>query len=162
MAWKTRHLFKKGQPRNDFDVALTDENWNSEWQDIFDSQVVLIEMNLVKAEVSIWIRQLKAGMIQDMIFDLLTREDPIDEFHVKPVKSKKNGAEYCFVEGRLVDHHTQLHYLKTDDIIHKLVLRFQHVNFKSPNGKMDQRYTPSDAFLHPDFDPPEAASNPPY
>ena len=142
MAWTLKHLFKSGQPCNDFDVMLTDEEWNSEWQDIFASQVVELKINLVKLEVAVAVRQLKAGIIQDIIFNLLTREKPFGELHLKPVKSKKTGAEYCFVGGRLVDHEVRLGYVNNEVITHKLYFRFDHVNFKSPTGRMDQTYKP--------------------
>ncbi len=142
MSWSIKHLFKSGQPCNDFDVMLTDENWNSEWQDIFAAQIVEVKVDLVNLEVGVYVRQLRAGIIQDIIFDLLTRETPFAELHIKPVKSKKNGAEYCFVGGKLVKHEMRMSYLHNDDLGHKLYFKFDHVNFKSPSGKMDQRYTP--------------------
>ena len=137
MSWKASDVFKRGQPRNDFDVHLSDEYWTSEWEDIFASQVVKVEMNLIKNEVTVYVRQLRAGVIQDIIFNLLTRDKALGKFHIKPVKSKKKGAEYSFVNGRLVDHHCEYDYMSKDIITHKLVMRFEHVNLKSPTGQMD-------------------------
>lgn len=130
-------LFKPGQARNDFDVSLTDKNWSSDWEETFAAQVVKLEINLVRNEVVVWVRQLRAGVIQDMIFNLLTRETPFDKLHLKPVKSKKGGAEYAFVNGRMVDHQAEFSYLSQEVIQHKLTLQFENVKLKSPTGQMD-------------------------
>lgn len=148
MSWKISDLFKRGQPCNDFDIELTDEKWSAEWQDIFAAQVDQVKINLVKLEVVVLVRQLRVGIIQDAIYDLLTRSDPFAELHIKPVKSKKTGAEYCFVRGRLIDHETKFGYTINEDIYHKLTFKFDHVNLKSPSGKMDQRHPP--AFIYKD------------
>ncbi len=150
MAWKMSHLLRRGQPRNDFDITVSDSKWGSEWEDVFAAQTVRLEMNLVQNEVTVIVRQLRAGVIQDIIFNLLTRETPFDKFHIKPVQSKKHGAEYAFCKGRLVDHSCILDYLSTDPITHRLVLQFEHVNLKSPTGEM--KLTHYSAFPPPDVD----------
>ena len=152
MSWKAGDLFKQGQPRNDFDVQLTDEHWCAEWQDLFAAQVVRLEMNLVECEVTVFVRQLRAGVIQDIIFNMLTRDEPLGVLHLKPVSSKKKGAEYSFVNGILVEHKAVFDYLSKDVIVHKLVLRFGHVNLKSPTGEMNLTHY-ADVVVDTDFDP---------
>lgn len=137
MALKVSKLFKQGQSRCDFEVQVSDKNWSSDWEVTLASQVVRVKINLVKNEVTLWVRQLRAGVIQDIIFDLLTREDKMDKLNLKPVKSKKGGAEYAFIDGKMVNHETEFDYLSDKSILHEITLTFDVVKLKSPTGQMD-------------------------
>lgn len=132
-----RNMFRVGQACNDFEIKVSDKEWSADWESIFASQITKVKFNLVKNEVELHVRQLKAGVIQDILFDLLTREGTVDKLHLKPVQSKKGGAEYAFIDGMLFDHEVTFDYLSNTVITHKLMMRFDTVKLKSPTGQMD-------------------------
>lgn len=131
------NFFRVGQSCNDFEIKVSDKDWSADWESTFASQITKVKFNLVKNEVELHVRQLRAGIVQDIIFDLLTREGLIDKLNLKPVKSKKGGAEYSFIDGSLSDHEVEFNYLSSTVIEHKLVLKFSTVKLKSPTGQMD-------------------------
>lgn len=128
--------FKQEQPRNDFDVIVTDRNWSREWEEVFSAQVTRLDVDLLKVEVTFFVRQLRAGVIQDCLFNLLTREETFDKVYLKPARSKKGGAEYSFINGRIVGHACKYDYFSKEPIMHHIKMRFERVSMKSPTGDM--------------------------
>jgi len=127
-----RDTLRVGQTQNDFSVTVIDRDWSNDWINTVTAQTSKVELNLVKCELTLYVRQLKAGIIQEVIFHMLTKNgSSIDQIRVLPAKSKKHGAEYIFNDGKLVDHHLKMDYTSKEVIEHKLVFNFGHVNLFS-------------------------------
>ena len=125
---------KRAQSKNHFRVSFRDKDWKDEWLKIFTSQVTKVEMNLVEQILTVHVRQLKAGHIQDLIFHILKDQyKKIDEARVAPIHGGK--YEYVFRVGKLVAHAVDFDY---DDfrnpVVHKLVFDFDMVQLHSDDA----------------------------
>lgn len=129
--------FKIGQTRNDFSIKFSDRNWKTEWEEVMSSQTTGLKINLLDGIVEVSVRQLKSGMVQDVIFHMLTQNGKVtDLIRIRPAKSKKTGAEYAFADGELINHRMDLDYGSKDVIIHQLTFLFNTVTLHSPtNGQ---------------------------
>jgi len=126
---------KIGQTRNDFSIRFIDCDWKSDWEDIMSSQATSLKINLLDGILEVSVRQLKTGVIQDIIFHILTSDERlIDGIRIRPAKSKKKGAEYVFNSGILVNHRMDLDYDSKDVILHRLTFVFDSITLHSPSG----------------------------
>lgn len=134
MSWLDN--FRMPQKKNDFSITVHDADWDTKWNGIISSQVVSADVSLTEKRLTLKIRQLKSGAIQDVIFHTLNRNTrTIDHVILTPAKGK--NYEYHFKNGEVTYHHTSFDYTSTDVIIHKLDLVFKEIELKSPNeGKM--------------------------
>ncbi len=129
-------MFKISQTMNDFSIRYFDRDWKRGWEDIFASQTAGLKINLLKGEIIVYVRQLKSGNIQDVVFHMITNHGrKLDQIRVRPAKSKKNGAEYVFNDGELIDHGMELDYRSKDVIHHRLTFKFDRVNLYSPTNE---------------------------
>ncbi len=126
-----------GQPKNDFSIAVSDSDWKQTWIDVISTQTVEVHMNLVKNQLVLHVRQLKSGIVQDVLFHVLTKHgNKIDSIRVLPAKSKEKRSEYVFSDGVLKDHEVDLSIFGSDVITHKLTFQFNRVNLHSPRMQM--------------------------
>jgi hypothetical protein len=125
-----KELFRKAQAANHFNIAFTDGDWKKEWLDIFSNQVEWIEINLTNQFVSIGVRQLADGYIQDLIMHILKSEfRKIDEARVYPLHNR--SYEYVFSNGALINHRVKFDYNDRSPVIHELVFDFEEVKLHS-------------------------------
>ena len=135
--------FRIAQPRNDFSVTIADKDWKDEWMRLFAAQTTNMHINLVKCELVLGVRQLRSGIIQNVIFHLLTKDGKtVDNIRIRPAKSKEHGAEYVFVNGKLTDHESELSYDSKTVILHELTFEFEYVNLYSPGASEPIVYHP--------------------
>lgn len=129
-------MFKISQTMNDFSIRFFDRDWKRGWEEMFSAQTAGLKINLLQGEVVVYVRQLKSGSIQDVVFHLITNHGrKLDQIRVRPAKSKNNGAEYVFNDGELIDHGMELDYRKKDVIHHRLTFKFARVNMYSPQSE---------------------------
>ena len=125
---------RPSQPQNQFKIELRDMDWEDKWPEVISSQTTKIEMDFVHKRVSVFIEQLQAGTIQEIIFHILQKQTrKIDMIRVWPSKKHigTKGYEYEFRNGILVDHHTEFDYKKGDAVVHQLDFEFNSLSLKS-------------------------------
>ncbi len=128
--------FKIGQTMNDFSISYFDRDWKSDWKDLFAAQTAGLKINLMSGELIVYVRQLKSGKIQDVVFHMITSNGrTLDQIRVRPAKSKKKGAEYVFNDGKLIDHCMELDYRSKEVIHHRLTFKFDRINLYSPTNE---------------------------
>lgn len=127
---------KVAQDRTDFSITIVDKDWNEKWASLVSAQTVKVECNFVKRQVSVHLRQLKVGVIQDVIFHVLSsdkRQGLIDVVRIRPAKkSGSNSYEYIFKDGKVIDHEVVFSYREKGDLIHRLDIEFEEVELVSP------------------------------
>ncbi len=129
-------MFKIGQTRNDFSAEFFDRQWKRDWVDVMNSQTAGMKIDLLHGEVVLYVRQLKSGAVQDVLFHMITNGGrTIDQLRVRPAKAKKSGAEYVFTDGEMIDHMLELDYRSKDVMVHRITLAFDHVTLHSPTGE---------------------------
>ena len=125
-----KHSFKAGQAANDFKVVVRDKDWSQEWIDIISTQTTAAQINLVKKQVKIRVRQLSKGWIQDLIFHILKKDTAnIDEIRISP--AKRASYEYIFKQGRLIDHDAVFDLFDRSNTVHILTFEFDAVSLHS-------------------------------
>lgn len=130
--------FRSAQCQSDFSIEVSDREWENQWKSVISKQTTAVKINFAKREVTLLVRQLKAGIVQDVIFHILSKKDRnqiIDGMTIRPAKGAKSSYEYLFKDGRLVDHECQFEYASKGDLIHTLVFEFQEVTLKSPSSE---------------------------
>ena len=128
-----QNLFRRAQTQNDFSITVSDKDWESDWIDLISTQTkgALIEFGSKK--ITIYVRQMASGTIQDIIFHILQRENQnIEEVRIRPARG--SAYEYLFLNGELIYHSCEFDIDKTDPLVHKLVFKFDEVNLKSASG----------------------------
>lgn len=144
---------KIGQTRNDFSIRFIDCDWKSDWEDIMSAQTTSLKINLLDGILEVSVRQLKTGVIQDIIFHILVSDERlIDGIRIRPAKSKKKGAEYVFNSGILVNHRMDLDYDSKDVILHRLTFMFDSITLHSPSGDDPKTHYPDVAFAEEEED----------
>lgn len=129
--------FKAAQKKNDFSIEIQDADWDSKWASLVSKQTAAVDVNLVKRRIVFYLRQLKSGVIQDVIFHVLNKPTKkIDHILVRPAKTPE-AYEYHFKGGEVVDHKCDFDYGNTKDLIHVLTVDFAEVELKTP--ARDQR-----------------------
>ena len=130
--------FRSAQCQSDFSVEVSDREWESKWTSVISKQTTSVKINFVERKVTLLVRQLKIGIVQDVIFHTLSKEKRnrmIDQMTVRPAKGAKSSYEYLFKDGRLVDHNCEFKYVAKGDLIHTLVFEFAEVTLKSPSSE---------------------------
>lgn len=121
--WNT---LRRGQTANDFAVTVADRDWSTEWIDLISSQTTGVDVNLVWKRVTLTIRQLKAGYIQDLLFHILDKETAtVDMVRITP--AQRQSWEMVFKNGRMVDHEVKFSYYNKSELVHVIVLEFDEV-----------------------------------
>lgn len=128
--------FRVAQDRTNFSITVTDKDWKEEWTSLVSTQTVKVDCNFVHRTMSIYLRQLQVGIIQDVIFHVLSsdkRKGRIDCVRIRPAKKKgKDSYEYIFKDGRVVGHKVIFSYTKKGNLIHRLDLEFDELELISP------------------------------
>lgn len=130
--------FKSAQCQSDFSVEVSDREWEKKWKSVISKQTTSVKINFVKRQVTLIVRQLKVGIVQDVIFHILSKKERnrmIDGMTIRPAKGAKSSYEYLFKDGQLIDHSCQFTYETKGDLIHKLVFEFAEVTLKSPSSE---------------------------
>jgi hypothetical protein len=135
--------FASAQAKSDFSVEIHDADWDAEWGSLVSKQTTRLELNLVKRTLVFHLRQTVKGVIQDVIFHVLT-SNKIDHILVRPAKNP-NGYEYHFKNGVVVDHSCDFAYVyygsdgkevhAKGPLIHVLTVEFAEVELKTPPGE---------------------------
>lgn len=124
------NTLKRAQKANNFKVSVKDSDWSDKWDKLISAQTVAVDVNLVRKQATLHVRQLQAGYIQDLIFHVLQDEHrKIDEVRISPAKG--SAYEMVFTNGTLVDHETSFDYYDNGELIHVLVLVFDQVDLHS-------------------------------
>lgn len=128
--------FRISQRKNDFSITVNDADWDTRWTGIISSQVVSVDVSFTEKSLTLYLRQLKSGIIQNIIFHTLNKDTrKIDQVIITPAKGKK--YEYHFRNGEVVYHHVYFDYTSTEVVTHMLQLNFKEIELKSPKeGKM--------------------------
>ena len=139
--------FASAQAKSDFSVEIHDADWDAEWGSLVSKQTTRLEVNLVKRTLVFHLRQTVKGVIQNVIFHVLTR-GKIDHILVRPAKNA-NGYEYHFKGGMVIDHSCDFAYVYYGNdgkeshakgpLIHVLTVEFAEVELKTPPG--EQRHS---------------------
>jgi len=128
--------FRIAQDRTDFSITVTDKDWKEDWANLVSAQTARVDCDFVHRRVTIYLRQLQSGIIQDVIFHVLSndkRKGLIDCVRIRPAKKKgKNAYEYIFKDGRVVGHKVVFSYAKKGSLIHRLVVEFDELELVSP------------------------------
>ena len=125
--WNT---LRQAQTANDFAVTIADGDWSNEWIDLISSQTTGVDINLVWKRVTLTIRQLKAGYIQDLLFHILKKETAtIDMVRITP--ARRQAWEMVFKKGKMVDHEVKFSYYDKSELVHVIVLEFEEVDLHS-------------------------------
>lgn len=125
-----KHTFKQPQTANDFKVIVKDSDWAQEWIDLISNQTTYVELNLVKKQVTIDVRQMRTGWIQDLIFHILQKDTSnIDEIRLTP--AKRQSYEYIFTNGTLIDHEVRYNLYSRLALEHRLIFSFDGVSLHS-------------------------------
>jgi len=130
--------FKSAQCQSDFSIEVSDREWEKKWKSVISKQTTSVKINFVKRQVTLLVRQLKSGIVQDVIFHILSKKERnqmIDGMTIRPAKGAKSSYEYLFKDGRLIDHNCQFKYEAKGDLIHTLVFEFTEVTLKSPSSE---------------------------
>jgi hypothetical protein len=121
-----RNLFRKPAAANHFNIEFRDKDWQQSWLDIFSSQVERVDINLVEQLVTVNVRQLAAGHIQDLIMHILKKEyRTIEEARLYPLHNR--AYEFVFTSGKLIDHFVAYHYKDRSPLVHTLIFDFEEV-----------------------------------
>jgi len=133
------HHFMQAQSQTDFAVEIFDKDWiEKDWPSIISKQTRKLEINFHERTVTLYLRQLKAGIIQDILFHVLGAGDgKIDKVTITPARGNTSSHQYHFVDGRVSDHQCVFSLEETGDLIHKLSITFDRVVLAGPKG--DQR-----------------------
>ena len=127
---------KPAQCQTDFSITVVDKDWKEDWANLVSAQTARVECNFVDRRVSIFLRQLSAGVIQDVIFHVLSsdkRKGEIDTIRIRPAKKKGPDAyEYIFKDGHVINHQVIFTYAKKGDLVHRLDIEFDEVELVSP------------------------------
>jgi protein involved in sex pheromone biosynthesis len=123
--------FRRAQSKNDFAIEITDEDWDSSWSSIISKQTNKIEIDFIKRTLKFYVRQMKSGVVLDIIFHIMDSDtQEIDLIKLTPAKG--NDYEILFRDGVLIDHHTELCYEETGDMIHEITIQFKRMVLFSP------------------------------
>lgn len=136
------NALKRPQAANDFKVTIRDQDWKAGWLKLFADQTVSVKVDLVKRRLTMHVRQLATGHIQDLIFHILQKERLIDEVRVSP--AKRQSYEYIFVNGTMVAHEVQFDLYVKDAITHRIVFDFNKVRLHSNETHSIQNITDID------------------
>jgi len=118
--------FRKPAASNHFNVEFKDSDWQKEWLDIFSNQVEWVNISLTSQIVSIGVRQLSSGHIQDLIMHIMqSKYQRIEEARVYPIHGRP--YEYVFSNGTLTNHDVKYNYSDRGPLVHKLVFDFETV-----------------------------------
>lgn len=141
MSWLDN--FASAQSKSDFSVEIHDADWDAAWGSLVSKQTTRLEVNLVKRTLVFHLRQTVKGVIQDVIFHMLTH-GKIDHILVRPAKNP-DGYEYHFKSGVVVNHTCDFAYMYYNDegkgipskgpLIHVLTVEFSEVELKTPPGE---------------------------
>jgi len=133
------HHLMQAQSKTDFSVDIHDKDWvEKDWPSIISKQTVKIEVDLYERTVYLYLRQLKAGVIQDILFHILGEGDgKIDKVTITPARGNTSSHQYHFVDGRVFDHNCEFSYEEKGDLVHRLGIVFDRVVLAGPKG--DQR-----------------------
>ena len=133
------HHFMQAQSQTDFAVEIFDKDWvEKDWPSIISKQTRKLEVDLYERTVYLYLRQLKAGVVQDIIFHILGAGDgKIDKVTIIPAKGNTSSHQYHFVDGRVFHHKCVFSYEETGDLIHEVGIVFDRVVLAGPKG--DQR-----------------------
>jgi hypothetical protein len=128
--------FSVAQNQTDFSITITDKDWKEEWTSLVSTHTTRVECDFVNRKVIIFLRQLKKGIVQDVIFHVLSsdkRKGRIDCVRIRPAKKKgKDAYEYIFKDGRVVGHQVVFSYAEKKDLVHRLDLEFDELELISP------------------------------
>ena len=124
--------FAGAQKKSDFGITITDSDWDSEWPSLVSKQTAKVEVNFVERTLVFHLRQTAKGIIQDVIFHILEKENSkIDHICITPGKNK-GRYEYHFKNGVVIDHQCDFDYTDDGPMIHVLTVEFTEVELKTP------------------------------
>jgi hypothetical protein len=124
--------FASAQKKSDFAVTITDSDWEANWPSLVSKQTAKVKINLVARTVVFHLRQLKKGVIQDVLFHVLEKEhSKIDHICITP-GTEKGRYEYHFKNGIIIDHLCEFAYEDDTDMIHVITVQFEEVELKTP------------------------------
>jgi len=130
MSWL--HNFARAQAKSDFQIEIHDSDWDSEWPSLVSKQTVKADVSFTEKTLTIHLRQTVVGIIQDIIFHVLSSEHKkIDHVCVRPGKSK-DRYEYHFKNGVVVNHACEFSYEDDGPMIHVLTIQFSEIELKTP------------------------------
>ena len=127
-------LFRKPAAANHFNIEFKDSDWKKEWLDIFSNQVEWVEINLTNQFVTVGVRQLADGHIQDLIMHILKSEyRSIEEARIYPLHNR--SYEYVFTKGTLINHNLRYDYKIRTPLVQELIFDFEKVTLHSNRNK---------------------------
>ena len=131
--------FAVAHKMSDFSITIHDGDWDAEWGSLVSRQTEKVEVNFVKRTLTFYLRQTKKGVIQDVIFHILTKETKkIDHILIVPAKGAKNSYQYHFRNGEVTDHGCIFAYESDKPLIHVLTVEFAEVELKTPAREQRQ------------------------
>ena len=120
------------QKKSDFSITISDSDWHSTWPSLVSRQTVRLKFNLTARTLEFHIRQTAKGVIQDVLFHILSAETAkIDHILVKPGKAA-GKYEYHFKDGIVVNHEGEFDYEDDGPMVHKVRVKFREVELKTP------------------------------
>lgn len=122
------------QTANDFKVKVTDADWPDKWIKLITAQTTGVDVNLAWKRVTLYVRQLRAGEIQELLFHVLSGTyRKIDEVRITP--AKRQSYEMVFTDGYVVDHEVQFDYNDRKELVHTVVIEFNEVTQFTPESR---------------------------
>lgn len=124
-------MFDSSQKKDDFQVNVLNLTFSADWNNVLSARIGRVDIDLVNRSLVLKVHQLKAGVVQDVLFTILNDGGRIDQISVRPAKSDKTKYEYIFFDGKVTGHKLEFNYGKHEDAYHVLTVGFRTVVLRS-------------------------------